>query len=251
MTSLKHSARKALVGLASTLLFAGAASAVEGAPSDDPAAGAPAVMLELDEIWVHGERLAARIEAAEDDFFRHYNALNEDDRFDVVCGLSSSQPGSMILQRTCVPGFLAGYAHVRPIRAVHYGPTRLEPTTTCHGPVTVTHGSTHFFERGGCSVTGMAPSRAFSSSAFGSAMATNVPVPAELRALALHHRDQYADSVRTAIAQHPELADKAAHLAGLYSELEATQQHYRDTKAAMPLAWSFERRKGAPGPRGR
>jgi len=46
-------------------------------------------------------------------------------------------------------------------------------------------------------------------------------------------------------------ATACGHLAALYQELEATQQHYRELKAAKPLAWSFLRPRGGPGPRGR
>jgi len=255
MTSIIASARKALFGLASTLAFAGAASALEGAAIDDPAAGAPAAMLELDEIWVHGKRLANRIEEAEDEFFGLYNSLNDDDRFDVLCGLTSLQMGSMILQRTCLPGFLAGHSRLSLPGAVHYSPAvvRLQPAT-CYGSPARSNGAVHF--EGGCygqpwdNYSWTWRDHAYYPATFGYAgLASRGGAPAELEAL--HYRERYADSVRTAIARHPDLAERAAHLAGLYAELESTQQQYRDVKAATPLAWSFQRKKGAPGPRGR
>ena len=87
-------ARVSLV-LASTLFFAGIAAAVEAAPDAAPAGGNPAPTMELDEVWVHGKRLADRIEEAEDAFFGLYNELNDDDRFDVHCGLTILQRGSI------------------------------------------------------------------------------------------------------------------------------------------------------------
>lgn len=149
MTSIIVSARKALVGLVSTLAFAGAASALEGASIDDPAAVAPSPMLELDEIWVHGKRLANRIEEAEDEFFGLYNSLNDDDRFDVVCGLTSLQMGSMILQRTCLPGFLAAHSRLSLPGAIYYSPSALQQQpATCYGSPAISNGAVHF--EGGC-----------------------------------------------------------------------------------------------------
>lgn len=255
MTSIMHSARKALVALASTLAFASAASALEGTATDDPAAGAPAAMLELDEIRVHGKRLATRVEEAEDDFFGLYNSLNDDDRFDVVCGLISLQMGSLIPQRTCLPGFLADHSRLSLPGAVHYSPTaaRLQPAT-CYGSPAMSNGGVHF--EGGCygqpwdNYSWTRPDHSYNPATYGyGGLASRGGASAELQAL--HFRDQYADSLRSAIAQHPELADKAAHLAGLYTDLQLTQQLYREVKAATPLAWSFQRQKGAPGPRSR
>lgn len=253
MTHIMNSARKALVGLTSALVFASAASALEGSATDDPAAGAPVPMLELDEIRVHGKRLATRIEEAEDDFFSLYNSLNDDDRFDVVCGLTTLRMGSMILERTCLPGFLAGHSRRSSGVGHYYPPARLQ-SPTCYGSPSVSGGGVHF--EGGCygqawdNFSWTRPEHAYYTATYRyTALATYGGASAELQAL--HYRDQYANSVRTAIAEHPELAVRAAHLVGLYAELESTQQQYRDVKAATPLTWSFRRKEGAPGPRGR
>lgn len=66
-------------------------------------------LMELDEVVVHGERLITRIISAEDEFYKLYNQVNKEDRYDVSCpfltlGANSS---SRINTRLCLPGFVA------------------------------------------------------------------------------------------------------------------------------------------------
>jgi hypothetical protein len=66
-------------------------------------------LLELDEVVVHGERLRDRIIKAEDEFYKIYNQINKDDRYDISCPYLnlSSDSGSRINSRLCLPGFVA------------------------------------------------------------------------------------------------------------------------------------------------
>jgi hypothetical protein len=66
-------------------------------------------LLELDEVIVHGERLIDRIVKAEDEFYKIYNQVNRDDRYDVSCPHLnvSADAGSRISSRLCLPGFVA------------------------------------------------------------------------------------------------------------------------------------------------
>src|SRR5690606_610822 len=105
MTGFVQAARKAVLTLTCALALGGTAMAVES--TDEQASGSHPPAMQLDEVWVHGKSLARRIEQAEDDFFQLYNALNRDDRFDVLCGDMALHAGSMIMRRTCMPGFLA------------------------------------------------------------------------------------------------------------------------------------------------
>src|SRR5690606_36880332 len=147
----------------------------------------------------------------------------------VVCGLTTLRMGSMILQRTCLPGSLAGHTRLSLPGAVHYSPpaARLQPAT-CYGPTDVCGGGRRF--EGGCygqpwdNFSWTRPEHSFPALFGYGGLAMSGGASVELQAL--HYRDQYANSVRTAIAPHPELADKAAHLAGIYAELESTQQQY-------------------------
>lgn len=252
---MRVTASKFLLALTTTLCAAAWAVATAGEvmPLQDASAQAspaPAPLQDLDEVWVHGKRLADRIETAEDDFFHLYNALNEDDRFDVRCGMMALHAGSMIMQRTCIPGFLANRVPLRAHQTVYYRPARLTSQPICHPPVTVVDGSAYF--EGGCygqpwdTQQGVG---AYYQSDFGSPGLAPSAAPIQLEAL--HYREEYAANVLAVIQSDARLVESAGHLAALYHELEATQQHYRELKAATPLAWSFSRPRGGPGPRGR
>jgi hypothetical protein len=95
-----------LMGLAmsSTALSATAAGATA-------AQGKPPVeeLQELDEIRVRGRLTANVVVDAENRFFRLYNKLNKDNRFDVYCEYMRLDPDSMIMQRACLPDFLYNY----------------------------------------------------------------------------------------------------------------------------------------------
>lgn len=64
---------------------------------------------ELDEVLVQGERLMDVIVKAEDEFYKIYNQVNKDDKYDVNCPrLNVSQDsGSRIQSRLCMPVFVA------------------------------------------------------------------------------------------------------------------------------------------------
>lgn len=243
MTRIMQMAGKTCFALASALLFAGTCAAVEASSSAPLASPEAAPALELDEVWVHGKRLADRIEEAEDDFFALYNALNDDDRFDVTCGLVALQQGSMILKRTCIPGFLAQRMPMRLRHRVSFRPPS-QFGMQCNSPMP----ATSQFE-GGCQGSISENYHQAMDSYLGDSLAPSGFVPASLEAM--HHREQYAQTVMDVIRGDARLSEKAAHLAQLYSELESTQQQYREMKADQPATWSLDRKLGAPGPRGR
>jgi hypothetical protein len=86
-----------------------------GEPAQVPAAAtAPAssgtALLELDEVIVRGNRLSRAISDAEDEFFELFNKLNPDDDYDTTCpniNIDSSNRGSRLTSRLCIPGFVA------------------------------------------------------------------------------------------------------------------------------------------------
>jgi hypothetical protein len=61
---------------------------------------------ELAEIRVSGERLADQIADSEDEFFPLYNTINRNNDFDIKCNRAYLDPGSLIMSRICLPGFL-------------------------------------------------------------------------------------------------------------------------------------------------
>lgn len=88
----------------------GQAGAVAGAPASSvPPTQAEVPLMELDEVVAVGERLMTRIVRAEDEFYKLYNELNKDDRYDVSCPYLNlqSDTGSRLNSRLCLPGFVA------------------------------------------------------------------------------------------------------------------------------------------------
>jgi hypothetical protein len=86
------------------------------AAEEAPAAGVIATVAptreeqlrELDEVVVRGKRLDLVIVEAEDDFYKLYNQLNKDDKYDVNCPmLNTGDRGSLLSSRVCMPGFVA------------------------------------------------------------------------------------------------------------------------------------------------
>lgn len=102
----------AFIGLAALALPAVHAQQPSGTAV--PAAAAPAVQdaepdIELEEVIVRGKKLAQVIADAEDDFYKLYNKLNKDDKYDVNCAQLNTSPdaNSRITSRVCLPGFVA------------------------------------------------------------------------------------------------------------------------------------------------
>lgn len=95
------------VPVATPAAEAGAGPAAATATS---AGSAPELeLMELDEVVVHGERLITRIVSAEDEFYKLYNQINKDDRYDVSCPFLAlgADSTSRINSRLCLPGFVA------------------------------------------------------------------------------------------------------------------------------------------------
>jgi hypothetical protein len=63
----------------------------------------------IDEITVMGARslilLRNQVLVAQDGFYTRYNVLNQDDRYDVICG-NSAGVGSRVSSRSCVPNII-------------------------------------------------------------------------------------------------------------------------------------------------
>lgn len=98
------------------LFAAGTAQAGEASPQPEAPRALSAEELpleelqELDEVFVRGGRLRDRIVRAEDEFYKLFNQLNTDDRYDTSCpylNTDPDNPGSRIQFRMCLPGFVA------------------------------------------------------------------------------------------------------------------------------------------------
>jgi hypothetical protein len=61
----------------------------------------------LEEVVVHGKRLREQIYEAEDEFYKVFNDINKDDRYDTHCVSLQLDRESRIQSRACMPGFVA------------------------------------------------------------------------------------------------------------------------------------------------
>jgi len=64
---------------------------------------------ELDEVLVWADRAAIAIADLEDDYYKRYNKLNKDNRYDVHCSYINTDPdnpGSALRARICMPEFV-------------------------------------------------------------------------------------------------------------------------------------------------
>jgi hypothetical protein len=142
----------------------------------------------LGEVRVYGnEHLARSIFAAEDDFFRLYNKLNQNDDYHITCGHIALSSG--MVRRQCGAPFLPDDVAIRSYAA-----------GTCAGMVT------------GCSAVGTA---------------FHVPGPTEAIAPALMERpNTYENNLLKVINSDPQLLQKYHHLLGLYREMDANQHQH-------------------------
>jgi hypothetical protein len=109
-------------------LCAEGAATVQPEASAPPAAAQDAEPLdELDEVVVQGKRLLERIAEAEEEFYKLFNDLNKDARYDTHCVSLRAVEGSMMQTRACIPGFVAdAMADWAPFRARCQPPQEME-----------------------------------------------------------------------------------------------------------------------------
>lgn len=211
----------------------------------------PDEMQQLDEIWVHGKSLARRIEDAEDKLFRRYNKLNKRHEYDVVCGTMSLQPGSMIMKRTCQPGFVAAMVAVDRgtylsgvgFATSSYLPGYGMPCTGSNAMIgQVDMNGNTFWTSSGCTM-----SYASSYSRIAPLSAT-VPV----QAVTAERREQYLRNFLKVTITDTRLLEMTDDLSKLYAEMDEVQSRYRAQKAEANARRKIEREAIGPakGPRG-
>jgi hypothetical protein len=226
MTIEKHLVPKnlclAVFAALSLLLTAGANAAEDTttAPSEPVSGQQPVDDLEvLDEVWVRGKSLSRVIEVAENDFFKLYNKLNEDHKFDVECGHMRLGRDSMIMVRKCVPGFVASYAPVY-VRRSH------NVTPICQGSSrSDSDGRVDFSQ--GCYGSERTYDASYSASQGPSAAL-----------LYMHYREQYASNALKVITSDSRLLEMVRELDGLYKEMELVQNRYVHVRAEKKAARS-------------
>jgi hypothetical protein len=162
---------------------------------------------ELEEIWVYGKSLVERINDAQDDFFPLYNKANKNDDFDIKCGYARLNPESMIMSRTCLPGFLGK----------DYAPPPVF-TGTCYGNFRITAGfGSNFYSDTAYGMSdGPCPDGGYEP-----------PPPAFI---AMAKSAELQKQMAKVISADRQLLEKAAHLGDLYKQLESVQQRFRKAK---------------------
>jgi hypothetical protein len=217
-----------------------AAAATEAAPAQEPQ--------QLDEIWVYGKSLSRRIEDAENRMFRRYNKLNKKHDYDVVCGTISLHPGSMIMKRTCQPGFVADYV-------------------SANAGWTSTYGYAGSYSTGGSSCTGGSgmiaqqdmngemywvasgcPFRYSVNSAWANPPLPYIPPPA----VTAEQREKYVKNFLKVMITDTRLMEMSAAVAKLHEEMDEVQARYQAQKAEADAQRKIGREAIGParGPRG-
>lgn len=213
------------------------ASAAEQAPV--------AQMQELGEIWVRGQSLSRMIEDAEDQFIRHYNKLNKNRDYDVVCDYLRLSRDSLAMTRTCVPHFL-GYMSVGAgVGAVMSGGMTLVNVPICSPGNYITTDTGTYFSSGSCTPA-FGPFNGYSGSGFSSSRTSGMlsyssysaPVAASavLRGpppnpVTAEQRQEYARNLMRTIYSDQKLLEEATTLASLYREMQTIQDEYQMAKA--------------------
>ena len=205
-----------------------ASDAAVPAPAMTPRAGEE--LEQLDEVLVRGRHLAASIADAEDDFFKLYNKLNRNHDYDVTCGYMSLEPGSLIMRRTCMPGFLADYYPSSSYYSVpsYFSPPYYGDTLgmfQCNNASGGTSGGRDVFAQENFYMADCA----YLASTRARLNATSYSTP--LMALsAMTRRQAYADNVMQVIYSDPTLLEKARKLAGLYQQMKLMQSRYTEVR---------------------
>lgn len=256
-------------------LTGGVAIAAEASVAGEVASVAtpPAVedLIELDEVWVRGKSLTRLIEEAENALFARYNELNTNDSYDVHCGDAVLYRGSLIMTRTCVPGFLAGRAMSRRYSRAgggDYTPQiAMAPSVTCYGLPSVGSGDGGVYFEGGCygslpGYSGGYPSYgsyyggtgsswdSYYASFGGMGAVSDRQLDASMMQLeAVHRRQEYSDTVLKVIQGDQQLLEMAQELALLYGDMELAQQRYKQIRTERGAALPRNLGPRVPAPR--
>jgi hypothetical protein len=203
---------------------------------------------QLEEIWVYGKSLSRRIEDAEDKLFKRYNKLNKNHEYDVVCGEVSLQPGSMIMKRTCQPGFVADYV------SLHSGwgsPYDFASSYSISGSSCTNGGGMIGQVDSNGDTYWTASVCAFSyqvSSAWVNPPFPDVPAPI----VTAERREKYMKNFLKVMITDSRLIEMGAEVSKLHEEMDEVRSRYQARKAQADARWKMKREAIGPakGPRG-
>jgi hypothetical protein len=221
-------------------------------PSPNQASAPLEEIQELDEVFVQGKRLMERIVEAENEFYKLFNAVNSDDRYDTHCVYLQMQEGSRMQSRACIPGFVAdALADWAPFKARCQPPLEMEygrdgPEFACldrdnNGRLTLQEASAReelaaaFFEidlagdRNG-DISGDEFQRAVETRA--DLSAPPVHMPATPDAILMEGTKKWHDHMTAVVNGDARLHEMAAHLGDMYYELSRAQRRFEELDAA-------------------
>jgi hypothetical protein len=193
------------------------------APAAPAAQQAVEEIQQLDEIWVRGKHLTVAIEDAEDAFFKIYNKVNKKNEFDIFCGVTSLDRGSMIMIRKCVPGFIVYNSYSVMTNTVSIGGGFSGGCSSNMSSFRDMNGDPYYMAS--CSGSGYDGNAGYP---------TYQPVSASL--LLMERGPAYARNVVNVVSKDLRLINMANGLVDLYEELELTQHHYVKVKEAQRRA---------------
>ncbi len=206
---------------------------------------------ELDEVFVQGKRLMEDIVEAENEFYKLFNAVNNDDRYDTHCVYLQMQEGSKMQSRACIPGFVAdALADWAPFKARCQPPQEMEygrdgPEFACldrdnNGRLTMQEASAReelaaaFFEidlagdRNG-DISGDEFQQAVETRA--DLSAPPVHMPATPDAVLLEGTRKWHDHMTAVVNADARLHEMAAQLGDMYYELSRAQRRFDELDA--------------------
>lgn len=238
MSRTKRRVAEVFSAFLAVVLAGGMAAAAHAADAPDAAAtgsvtqAATPQIDELDEIWVRGKRLSVIIEEAEDDFFELYNTLSKGNEYDVYCGRMALNSGSMIMVRSCVPGFIVNSSY-------DYRTGTVRISQYDFGQPSCSYTATYFE---GYSAGGIACGSNYSTP-------VNATPPSGL--IMMSRRPAYAQNVLKVVTSDSRLLEMVGRLGRLYDEMDAEQQRYVQLKQARkPVRPPRDTPRRHTGPRG-
>jgi hypothetical protein len=204
--------------------------------------------MELDEVWVSGKKLARRVADAEDKLFRLYNKLNKNNIYDVHCGSISLEPGSMIMKRTCLPGYLSDISYISyPVPSYGFSmdscPSGLHFTSSCAS----TYSGFGSGYMGGGRYAAPVTLSSGSRGSMNAAISEFDSVPPSV--VASYRREAYAKNVLDVITSDPQLVEMGTDVVLLYREMELVQSRYARMRAAAGMDAKGKRPIMFPRPR--
>jgi hypothetical protein len=219
-------------------------AAANSGASEAPPPPAVEELEELDEVVVRGKRLRDVIIKAEDEFYKLYNQLNKDDKYDVNCPYlnTGSDYGSRISSRLCLPGFVADAIADFAAFKVSCEPTFSNFDGNRDGRISRMEAGMNadlqfqfdqLDRNGDESLDQYGEFRAFENWALAN-MNCYRPPPPEL--VLMEGTDKWYTHMLAVTNSDPRLQDMAGRLDGLHQEMSVVQRRYREVSDAERAA---------------